>query len=69
MTVTVMKQYFPNKKDDKTMNVNYRPISILPLVSKIFERILCNQIYTHISEYLSPYAVFDQDILHNTVYF
>ena len=40
-----------HKKDDKTMKENYRPISILPSVLKIFKRILYNQIY----------AVFDQD--------
>ena len=30
-----------------------RPISVLPLVSKIFERIICNQMQSHISTLLS----------------
>ena len=32
------------KKGTKSLNENYRPISILPLVSKIFERITCKQL-------------------------
>ena len=32
------------KKDDQLDKTNYRPISILPTVSKIFERILFNQL-------------------------
>ena len=38
-----------HKKEDKTNPMNYRPISKLPLMSKIFERIIFNRI----SEYLS----------------
>ena len=41
------------KKDEKTKK---RPLSILPSVSKIFERIVYNQINAHMSEYLSPYV-------------
>ena len=44
-----------HKKDEKTKKENYRPISILPTVSKIFERILYNQINAHMTEYLSPF--------------
>ena len=32
-----------HKKDDPTDKVNYRPVSILPLLSKIFERVIYNQ--------------------------
>jgi len=35
------------KKDDNTLPTNYRPISILPTVSKIFEKVLFNQIYEY----------------------
>ena len=30
------------KKEDSTLVENYRPISLLPIVSKIFERIMLN---------------------------
>ena len=36
------------KKDDSNMINNYRPISILPVISKIFERILAKQINDYI---------------------
>ena len=32
------------KKDDTTLCKNYRPISVLPSTSKIFERIIQNQL-------------------------
>ena len=35
-----------HKKDDKTDKKNYRPISILQVVHKIFERIMQNYIHT-----------------------
>ena len=34
---------------------NYRPVSILPVVSKIFERIMQTQIKLYVDKYLSPY--------------
>ena len=37
------------KKGDKTLLENYRPISILPAISKIFERIMFNKIHNHFS--------------------
>ena len=43
------------KKDDPTLAENYRPISLLPTISKIFERVMLNQITTYMSEYLSSY--------------
>ena len=43
------------KKEDSTLNENYRPISPLPVISKIFERIMINEITTSMREYLSPY--------------
>ena len=35
---------------DKTVMDNYRPISILPVLSKVFERIVHNQLYTYLEE-------------------
>ena len=43
------------KKDDATNKENYRPVSILPSVSKIFERNMFDQISHYIEKYLSPY--------------
>ena len=43
------------KKDDATNVKNYRPVSVLPAVSKIFERVIQKQLITHIDEHLSPY--------------
>ena len=35
------------KKDDRFLKINYRPVSILPTVSKMYERCLYNQINEH----------------------
>ena len=43
------------KKDDVTDKKNYRPISLLPAVSKIFERIMQNQISLYMDKFLSPF--------------
>ena len=42
------------KKGDKALFDNYRPISILPSISKIFERIIFNQINDHFTSH-NPY--------------
>ena len=44
-----------HKKDDRSLKSNYRPISILTSVSKIFERIIHDQILIFVEQYLSPY--------------
>ena len=43
------------KKKDKTFLENYRPVSVLPTVSKIFERIMQKQITDYIRKFLSPF--------------
>ena len=45
-----------HKKDDITDKNNYRPISHLPVVSKIFERILQNQMGKYVDTFLSPHS-------------
>ena len=34
---------------------NYQPVSILPIISKIFEKLLSKQIITYMDKYLSKY--------------
>ena len=43
------------KKDNATQVKNYRPVSVLPTVSKIFERLMHIQIKNYIDAYLSPF--------------
>ena len=43
------------KKKSKTSKDNYRPISILPNISKLYERCLSNQIQTYCDNLLSKY--------------
>ena len=35
------------KEGDKTEKSNYRPISVLPVISRLFERLVANQLYQH----------------------
>jgi hypothetical protein len=44
-----------HKKDETILKNNYRPVSILPCVSKIFGRNMYDQIWTFIEKHLSPY--------------
>ena len=44
-----------HKKDDRTKKDNYRPVSILPPISKIFEKTIFDQISSYIEKYLSPF--------------
>ena len=39
-----------HKKNDDNILDNYRPISVLPTISKVLERIMYNQIYNHFTE-------------------
>ena len=36
-----------HKKEDKSLSKNYSPISLLPIFSKIFERVIYNSIFNH----------------------
>ena len=46
-----------NKKDDPLKKENYRPVSLLPHVSKIFERLIYKQINDYICDKLSKYIM------------
>ena len=52
------------KKDDETLFTNYRPISLLPSISKIFERVLFQQVYEYFQQkklfYSSQYGFFTE---------
>ena len=61
-----MQKNFPNeleladitpilKRDDSTLAKNYRPVKVLPCVSKIFERIMQKQIFQYIEKFSSPF--------------
>ena len=74
------KLYFPNKlkladitpvykMKDPTLVENYRPVSVLPSVSKIFERIIQKQFSNYVDQILSPYLVdIEKDLILNTPY-
>jgi len=36
------------KSGDKSSSSNYRPISLLPVLSKIFEKVICNRLIDHL---------------------
>ena len=59
-----------HKKEERTKKENYRPISILPIISKIIERNMWEQISKFIDKNLSPYlSGFRKGITHNIVYY
>ena len=39
-----------HKKEDKQIVDNYRPVSLLPILGKIFERIIFNSIFEYLEE-------------------
>ena len=43
-----------HKKQDKSDKNNYRPVSILPNISKIYKRLIYNQLYDYFDDILSP---------------
>ena len=58
------------KKDEKFLKTNYRPVSILSTVSKIYERCLYDQINEYFQHYFQNYSVVSvRDIVHNIVCF
>ena len=43
------------KQKEKTVKKNYRPVSILPILSKIYEGNMCEQMLSYVKTFLSPY--------------
>ena len=67
-TITTSELPF-SKKGTKSLKENYRPVSILPLVSKIFERNICKQLTTFlITFYQNISADLEKTMVHDTVY-
>ena len=59
----------PTYKGDTTDIRNYRPISILPTLSKVCERILYKQISFYMENFFSPFLVdLEKGTVHKTVY-
>ena len=42
-----------HKKKDATDKTNYRPVSILPLLSKVFEKVMYIQLYGYMENFLN----------------
>ena len=42
-----------HKKKDPTDKTNYRPVSILPLLSKVFEKVMYIQLYDYMENFLN----------------
>ena len=42
-----------HKKKDRTNKCNYRLVSILPLLSKVFEKIMFDQLYIYVNNFLN----------------
>ena len=43
------------KKKNPLSKENYRPVSVLPIISKLFEKLMQNQINLHIKSFLLSY--------------
>ena len=42
-----------HKKDETNNKENYKPVSVLPLISKIFQRIIHDQLSEYLGKYLN----------------
>ena len=54
----LLKGSFPDslkfhKKDEPTDKENYRPVSVLPLLSQIFEKLIYDQLNEYLDQYLN----------------
>ena len=44
-----------HKEKETSMKKNYRPVSLLPILSKLYEGKMCDSIFSCIEKFLSPY--------------
>ena len=44
-----------HKEKETTAKKNYRPVSVLPILSKVYERNMYESIFSYIDKFLSPY--------------
>ena len=60
------------KKKIPLHKLNYRPVGILPSISKVFEKLMQRQISGYISNHLSSYLLIcvgiEKDSVHNKLY-
>ena len=58
------------KKDDKTLMENYRPVSILPAISKVIEQIMFrkNNYFTINIFFYKSHMLLDKNITHNLLH-
>ncbi len=45
-----------HKKKDIMLKENYRPVSVLPALSKVLECVLVDQLSEYLEQHLSPYV-------------
>ena len=53
-----------HKAKEKTLSKNYRPISLLLVISKVFKKTMYKQIINYVEKFLSPY-IFGYRKVHN----
>ena len=74
----IVNEKFPNnlknaditptfKNDDRSLKSNYIPVSILPTLSKLYEKTLYMQIYEYFNTIFSKYVASGRGIVPNTV--
>ena len=56
------------KKPDPLQKENYRPVSLLPHISKVFERVIYNQINSFMENKISKSVTFQEVTWHTTFF-
>ena len=53
--LTLHLVYKPSEKNEKIFKKNYRPVTLTPIASKVFERVMFEEINLHIDKFLYAY--------------